>query len=184
MNFAGDLGATLCEVTVAAVLVASGASKLVNTTEFGNTLVALGMPARRERLIAIAAATISLAELAIGFFTVARVQPRLASLALLVAAGLFTTVTAWATARRPKVRCRCFGSLTESQFGRRGLAVNLALVAMAIIAMLYEWAYVPAISMSVLTRTLVILAFGIAAIAVGQAALVLPALSQPTEVAQ
>jgi hypothetical protein len=178
------LGATLCELTVATVFLASGAAKLVDTAGFANTLVALGVPARRERTVALISKAIPVAEIALGLLTAARVQAKLASLALLIVAGLFTLVTAWATRHRVQVQCRCFGSLTRSEFGRRGLAINVALTAMATIATLYEWRVEPSISMSIVTRIFVAITFGGFAVAVGQAALVLPSLSQTTEVAQ
>jgi hypothetical protein len=178
------LGALLCELTVATVFLASGAAKSVDTAEFANTLVALGVPARCKRTTALISHAIPGAEIALGLLTVARVQAKLTSLSLLIFAGLFTLVTAWATRRRVQVQCRCFGSLTRSQFGRRGLAVNVALMVMAMIATLYEWRVEPTILVSIITRIIVTISFGGFAVAAGQAALVLPSLSQTTEVAQ
>jgi uncharacterized membrane protein YphA (DoxX/SURF4 family) len=182
MNTAGQLVAAACELTVEAVLITAGAAKIADRAGFANTLVELGVPARRERLLAIAAAVIPMLEIALGITTVIRFQAKFASLGLLFAASLFTLLTLWAMRRRPKVRCRCFGDLGAAAFGRRTLGRNAILVALAAVAVWYEWGFEPAISMTLAMRLLSGLSFAAFAIAVGHAAWLLPSLRPPTEV--
>ncbi|MGH2531638.1 MAG: MauE/DoxX family redox-associated membrane protein, partial [Thermomicrobiales bacterium] len=72
MSAADDLVLLLARATLAAVLIAAGAAKLVDTRGFATTLVGLGLPARRDRLVTATATAIPLLELGVGFMAVTR----------------------------------------------------------------------------------------------------------------
>jgi hypothetical protein len=184
MSTAGQLVANACELTATVVLITAGAAKIADRAGFANTLVGLGVSARHETFIALAAVVIPLLEIALGITTVMRLEAKFASLGLLVAASLFTLLTLWAMRRRPRVRCRCFGGLTAAAFGRGTLVRNAILVALAAVAVWYEWGFEPAISMTPAMRLLSGLSFAAFALAAGHAACLLPSLRPPTEVSR
>ena len=122
---------------VAVVLVASGAAKLADVRNFRGTLVGLGL----HRGSATAAWLVGGAEVAVGVVSLAALWP-VVTAAVVVAVTLgFAVVAAVASRRAPGLRCRCFGALTNSQFGPKALARSVALAAVAALVLAGELGY-------------------------------------------
>ncbi|HYZ77716.1 MAG TPA: MauE/DoxX family redox-associated membrane protein [Gaiellaceae bacterium] len=113
---------------LAVVLLASGGAKLGDLTSFAGTLRALGAPERQARPFGALVATV---EAALGFALLTGAAVRAVDVAVLALTTGFAAVTVYAVRTRPGLRCRCFGALTESRFGRYALVRTLALVALA-----------------------------------------------------
>jgi uncharacterized membrane protein YphA (DoxX/SURF4 family) len=113
---------------LAAVLIAAGASKLADRSSFTQTLVGLGLKSTYAPMLAV---TIPLLEVGLGLGLVASLWPYPVSAAVLAMLVLFSLVTLAAIQLRSRVECRCFGSLTESQFGTSGLIRVLVLTSLA-----------------------------------------------------
>ena len=113
---------------LAVVLLASGGAKLGDLASFGGTLRALGVPERHGRPAGVLVATV---EAMLGFALLTGTAVRAVDAAVFVLMIGFAAVTVYAVRTRPGLRCRCFGALTESRFGRYALVRTLALVALA-----------------------------------------------------
>jgi hypothetical protein len=111
---------------LALVLLGSGGAKAADLRGFAGTLAALGLPARW----AVASARgVVVTEVGVGAASLANLAPRVTSVAVFALALGFVAVAALATSRRPQVRCRCFGALTESRFGPATLVRSVVLAA-------------------------------------------------------
>ena len=113
---------------LAVVLLASAGAKLGDLASFGGTLRALGVPERQGRPAAV---LVAIVEAALGFALLTGTAVRAVDAAVLVLTTGFAAVTVYAVRTRPGLRCRCFGALTESRFGRYALVRTLALAALA-----------------------------------------------------
>lgn len=173
-----ELAAVLLQATLAAVLIAAGSAKLADVAGFVNTLVGLGLPGRRLRLVTTATYMVPFLEIGVGFLVVSRRWPVVASALVLAIVGSFTVVTGWALTRRPRVACRCFGSLTASQFSRLGLARNAALTVAAALVLWHEVIRAPTVAMPTGATVLVALGYGVFALTAVQAAKTLPILEE------
>jgi hypothetical protein len=112
---------------VAAVLVASGAAKLADLHTFRATLVGLGL----TRGAGPAAWLLATLELGIGVASLSSAWPTATDALVLGLTLAFAGTAAVAAKRAPGLRCRCFGALSDSQFGRKALVRSVALAALA-----------------------------------------------------
>jgi len=121
-----EIAAGALPPAIGLILIGAGAAKLADLAGFAVTLAGLGIP---RRWATAAARSLALAEAgigALGFAGVARTAVATATFALTLG---FLAVTAAAARWRPQVRCRCFGALADSRFGKASLARGLALAA-------------------------------------------------------
>lgn len=107
--------------TLAAVLIVAGSAKLADLDGFRDTLKGLGFVRDAGSSASFACLAICSAELGLGSATLVGIWPREVNLALLLLTLLFAAVTSYAAAWKPEVTCRCYGSLTRSQFSRTAL---------------------------------------------------------------
>ncbi len=121
----------LLRASLAAVLVAAGAAKLADTRSFAITLIGLGVPARRERLLRGLALTIPLVEMGVGVMVVSGFWPAVTNGVLLLLMCSFSIVVIVALLKNLQVKCRCFGALSDSQFSGKGLVRSLLLTVLA-----------------------------------------------------
>lgn len=119
--------------SLAAVLVAAGAAKLADTGSFATTLLALRVPAGRGVLLRGLALFIPLLEVGVGIAVVSGLWPAVINSIVLVLMGGFSIVVLVALRRKLQVACRCFGTLSDSQFSGKGLARSLLLTVLAVI---------------------------------------------------
>jgi uncharacterized membrane protein YphA (DoxX/SURF4 family) len=111
---------------VGLALVASGSSKLGNLSSFAETVRGIGV-ARRYALGLGAA--VSAVETGLGLAVFAGLRPFAIDAAVLALLLVFVGVATYAWRTTPELRCRCFGSLSESKFGVRTLARTVGLAA-------------------------------------------------------
>lgn len=155
---------------VAAVLVASGAAKLADLHTFRATLVGLGL----ARGAGPAAWLVATLELAIGVASLSSASPTATDVLVLGLALVFAGTAAVAAKRAPGLRCRCFGALSDSQFGRKALVRSVALATLAAVVLAAglvheakaDWS-APWVAMLLATAVLFALASGQAARALG-----------------
>src|SRR6266567_1458924 len=121
----------LMRASLAALLVAAGAAKLADTRSFALTLLGLGVPARQRLLTRGLALIIPLLEVGLGLAVVSGLWPPVINGAVLVLMGGFSAVVIIALRRKLHVACRCFGTLSDSQFSNKGLARSLLLTSVA-----------------------------------------------------
>ena len=121
----------LVRASLAAVLVAAGAAKLADTRSFAATLMGLGVPVRRHPLIRRLALIIPLLEVGLGIAVVSGLWPGIVNGAVLVLLASFSIVVIIALRRKLQVACRCFGTLSDSQFTGKGLLRSLFLTVLA-----------------------------------------------------
>jgi hypothetical protein len=112
---------------VAAVLVASGAAKLADLHTFRATLVGLGL----SKGAGPASWLVATLELALGVASLSSAWPTATDALVLGLTLAFAGTAAVAAKRAPGLRCRCFGALSDSQFGRKALVRSVVLVALA-----------------------------------------------------
>jgi hypothetical protein len=113
---------------VGLALVASGSSKLGNLSSFAETVRGIGVA---RRYVGGVSAVVAIAETALGLAIFAGVRPFAIDAAVLALLVVFVAVATYAWRTTPELRCRCFGSLSESKFGLRTLARTVALAAVA-----------------------------------------------------
>ncbi len=133
----------LLRAALAAVLVAAGAAKLADTRSFARTLLGLGVPVRWRLLLRGLTIFIPLLELGLGLAMVGGPWPLVIDTIVLVLMAGFSIVVGIALQRKLKVACRCFGTLSDSQFSGRGLARSLLLTSMAALVFWGERVVVP-----------------------------------------
>ncbi len=123
----------LGRASLAAVLVAAGAAKLADVRSFAATLRGLGIPARLEPLIRGQAFLFPLLEVILGIALISGLWPTIINVVVVVLMGSFSLVVLYALRRRLHVACRCFGTLSDSQFSGKGLTRSLLLTLLAIV---------------------------------------------------
>ncbi len=160
----------LIRALLAAVLVAAGAAKLADTRSFATTLIGLGMPARRERLVRGLALVVPLVEIGLGLGLVSGLWPMVMNSAVLVLLCGFSLVVLVALRKAPQVTCRCFGALSDSQFSGKGLIRSLLLTVLAIVAFWSGNTYAPQLDKSPSTIVLLVAGYLLFAAAAAQAA--------------
>ena len=121
----------LIRASLAAVLIAAGAAKLADIRGFATTLVGLGVPIHQGLLLRGLAHVIPLLEVGLGLAVVSGFWPGIVNGALLVLFISFSIVVIVALSRKLHVACRCFGTLSDSQFTGKGLARSLLLTVLA-----------------------------------------------------
>ncbi len=121
----------LIRASLAAVLVMAGAAKLADTRSFATTFIGLGVPARRAFLLRGLALIIPLVELGLGIAMVSGLWPGIINGAVLVLLASFSIMVIIALRRKLHVVCRCFGTLSDSQFTGKGLLRSLFLTVLA-----------------------------------------------------
>ncbi len=117
------LAAALKE-TLALVLVAAGAAKLADLPGFAAALSRLGVARAAGRFALFVCAV----EVGLGLASFLYVWPEAINLAVLFCAGGFVAVNVYGILRLPDLRCRCFGTLSASRFGKASLARACAMV--------------------------------------------------------
>jgi uncharacterized membrane protein YphA (DoxX/SURF4 family) len=160
------LATTIGRDLVAVVLVASGAAKLADVRNFQGTLVGLGV----HRGTAAAAWLVGGLELAVGVVSLTSLWPRVTDGVVLALTLVFAAVAAVAARRSPGLRCRCFGALSNSQFGRKALLRSLVLAAVAAAVLAGELVDGTAANRSALPLAALVAAAGVFALAAAQAA--------------
>src|SRR5260370_33416846 len=123
----------LMRASLAAVLVAAGSAKLADTRSFALTLLGLGLPVRQRLLTRGLAYAIPLLEGGLGLTVVSGLWPLVINGAVLVLLCGFRLVVIFALSRKLNVACRCFGTLSDSQFSKQGLARSLLLTLLAVV---------------------------------------------------
>ncbi len=126
----------LVRAFLAIVFVTAGAAKITDGTNFGTTLVSLGIPMHSQKSARGIAITISLTEILVGIFVISELWPIIINAVLFGAMGSFTLVVLYALHKAPHATCHCFGALSNSQFSKRGLLRNLLLTAAALMVLL------------------------------------------------
>ena len=121
----------LIRASLATVLVMAGSAKLADTRSFAATFMGLGVPARRAFLLRGFALIIPLMELGLGIAMVSGLWSGIINEAVLVLLASFSIVVFIALRRKLHVVCRCFGTLSDSQFTGRGLLRSLFLTVLA-----------------------------------------------------
>jgi uncharacterized membrane protein YphA (DoxX/SURF4 family) len=161
----------LIRALLAAVLVAAGAAKLADILGFANTLLELGVPDRETHLVRMLALAIPLLEIGLGLALVSYLWPTIISAVVLILMCGFSIVVLVALRKAPHVACRCFGSLSSSQFSGKGLFRSLFL---ALLAGVVFWKggtyYVPQFNQSSDIVLLIVVGYLIFAVSVAQAA--------------
>lgn len=174
------LGAILALIRafLGVVLLAAGGAKLADTRTFAATLANLGVPARPTSLRGILALAIPLGEILLGLAVACQRLPLLADAAALVLFAAFTGVIIEVLRAKPGVACRCFGSLSDSQFGWAGAVRGVLLTCLAALMLLADLAGVTDKStVSGLTAILIVLGYLLFAYAAAQAARTLAAFA-------
>jgi len=123
----------LIRASLAAVLVAAGAAKLADVRSFTSTLIGLGVPVRRRLLLRGLARIIPLVEVGLGLAVVSCLWPTVINGAVLTLMCVFSIVVTVALRRKLNVACRCFGTLSDSQFSNKGLARSVLLTVLALV---------------------------------------------------
>ena len=116
---------------LAAVLIAAGAAKFADIQSFVATLVGLGVSIHKAYLVNGLALAVPLVEIGLGIALVSGLWPMIINAAVLVLMCSFSIVVLIALSKAPHVACRCFGSLTDSQFNGKGLIRSLFLTLLA-----------------------------------------------------
>jgi hypothetical protein len=122
-----DIVLTGLAALLALVLLGAGGAKLADLGGFATSLVRLGLPEPWSRP---AARLVAAAEVGVGGLSLAGVAPGLVSVLVLGLTVGFVATAGYAARWRPEVRCRCFGALSESRFGRTSV-LRSALLAVA-----------------------------------------------------
>jgi len=125
----------LARASLAAVLVAAGAAKLADVRGFAVTLGGLGIATRLDFLIRGLAFLFPSLELLLGIALVSGLWPTLINIVVVVLMGSFSLVVLYALRRKLHVACRCFGTLSDSQFSGKGLTRSILLTLLAIIVL-------------------------------------------------
>jgi uncharacterized membrane protein YphA (DoxX/SURF4 family) len=125
-----QVGVLAARDALAAVLVTAGAAKLADLEAFSRTLVDLRMStATAWRRVEPLAVLVASTELISGLGTALGWWPQIFNALNAVLLAGFAAVTAFVLWRKINVNCRCFGSLSDTQFSRRGLTRILLLLA-------------------------------------------------------
>lgn len=168
----------LMRASLAAVLVAAGAAKLADTRSFALTLRGIGLPVRPPWLIRGLALATPLLELGSGLAAVSGLWPQLINGIVLVLMCGFSLVVVVALSRKLNVACRCFGTLSDSQFSRRGLVRSLLLVLCAALVFGGEQAGIAGVDGGLGMNLLLVAGFLLFALAAAQAAKTLAILKE------
>lgn len=168
----------LLRAGLAAVLVAAGSAKLADLRSFALTLMGLGLPARRQLLLRGLALLIPLFEVGLGLAIVSGLWSMVINSVVLVLMVGFNAVVIVALRRKLKVTCRCFGTLSDSQFSGKGLARSLLLTGVAAIVFWSGNVLSLQVSDSPTTSILLVAGFLLFALAAAQAAQTIAVLKE------
>jgi hypothetical protein len=91
----------------------------------------LGIPTRQKSLLKWLTLAIPLTEIGIGIMSISGFWPTLINSLLFLLMSSFTIVVSIALLKKLHIECRCFGSLSDSQFSRKGLARSIFLTFLA-----------------------------------------------------
>jgi uncharacterized membrane protein YphA (DoxX/SURF4 family) len=152
---------------VAVTLVASGSAKLGDLSSFADTVRGVGVPRRYARGLGTA---VALVETALGVLALAGAWVHAVDAAILALLVVFGAITAYAWRTRPDLRCRCFGALSDSRFGRRTLLRTIALATVAALVAAGEQSDLPRYGGSSSARALTVAAALSLALVCAQAA--------------
>ena len=123
----------LSRIILAAVFGLAGAAKLVSLAQTGESLVAFGVPARWARSGAI---FLVLAELSAALLVLPDATALYGAATALVLLIVFSAAIAANLIQHRRPSCNCFGQLHAAPIGWSTFARNLALAAIAIVALL------------------------------------------------
>lgn len=168
----------LLRALLAAVMVAAGAAKLADTRSFALTLRGIGLPVRPAGLIRGLALAVPLLELGVGLAAISGIWPQLINGLMLALLGIFSVVVVVALSRRLNVACRCFGTLSDSQFSRRGLLRSVLLTLGAAVVFVGEQTGFARVSGGSGLNLLLVAGFLLFALAAAQAAKTLAILKE------
>ncbi len=170
----------LMRTSLAVMLVAAGAAKLADTRSFALTLLGLGMPARQRLLTQAVACAVPLLEVGLGLAIVSGLWPLLVNGAVLVLMCCFSAVVLIALHRKLNVACRCFGTLSDSQFSNKGLAHSLLLTILAAVVFWSGKTYAAELSVLPGISLLLVAGFLVFALAAAQAAKTIAIMKEST----
>jgi hypothetical protein len=163
---------------LALMLLAAGAAKLADLGGFAATLASLGL---RQRWASSAALGVATAELGVAAVSLTGMWPATTDAAVLGLTLAFTLVAVFGAARRPEVRCRCFGALTSARFGIRTLLRNTLLTAAAALVVASHQQVGQYQAAGPVFMSLTVLGAGLVALACVQAARVLEVMREGRE---
>ena len=121
--------ATIAAVIVGIAFLAAGASKIAAGPAWGSQARGLGAPA-------LVVPFVPWIELVIGALLVAQVARSLAAVAAFVLLAVFTALIAYRLAQGERPPCACFGAWSAKPIGPSNIVRNLALMALAALALL------------------------------------------------
>lgn len=121
--------ATIAAVIVGIAFLVAGASKIAAGPAWGSQARSLGAPA-------FVVPFVPWVELVIGALLVTQVARSLAAVAALVLLAVFTALIAYRLAQGERPPCACFGAWSAKPIGPSNIVRNLALMALAALALL------------------------------------------------
>ena len=160
----------LIRAFLAIVLLIAGAAKLSDTRSFTLTLLGLGMPLQAKRLIRGLTLFVPVIELGVGLLLASGLWPNTVAIISLVLFTVFSVVVFVALKRTPHVKCRCFGSLSDSQFSGWGAARNILFLLSAAFLVWGGGTFSPSLDSSPGERILLVCGYLVFAVVAGQAA--------------
>lgn len=155
---------------LAAVLVAAGAAKLADTRSFAATLKGLGVPVGRGFLLRGLALAFPLLEVGVGIAVMSGLWPTVIDDIMLALMMSFSIVVVVALYKKLHVSCRCFGTLSDSQFSVKGLVRSLILTVLASLVFLSGNIYGPLLNRPSSANVLLVAGYLLFALAAAQAA--------------
>jgi hypothetical protein len=165
---------------LAAVLVAAGAAKLADTRSFASTLKGLGVPVGRGFLLRGLALAFPLLEVGVGIAVISGLWPAFIDGIMLVLMMGFSIVVVVALYKKLHVSCRCFGTLSDSQFSVKGLVRSLILTVLAGMVFLSGNVYWPVLNRPSGANILLVAGYLLFALAAAQAAKTIAILKEST----
>lgn len=133
----------IARTSLGSLLIASGAAKLANRTDFASTLKSLGITAYKEKAVLRLATTFCCVELLVGGCTIIGIWTIPMNAILLIIMAFFSSVVLFALHKAPHTKCRCFGTLTNSQFDKRALLRNIIFTVVALFVFLVSFHFQP-----------------------------------------
>ncbi|HEV7235391.1 MAG TPA: MauE/DoxX family redox-associated membrane protein [Ktedonobacteraceae bacterium] len=170
----------LIRALLAVVLVAAGAAKLADTRSFAATLRGLKVPLGRGFLLRGLALGLPLVEVGAGIAVVTGFWSTIINGIVLVLMGSFSIVVVIALSMKLNVACRCFGTLSDSQFSPKGLVRSLLLTILAGVVFWAGNTYEPALNLPLGAVVPLVAGYLLFALAAAQAAKTIAILKERT----
>ena len=127
--------------SLAAIVIIAGIAKLTDRRSFTLTLMQLGIPAHKKRLLHNITLLIPFIEVSFGFLVVSSLWPIIANTAMFILTLMFNGVIIFALRKAPHTMCRCFGALSNTRFNRPLLVRCVILTISALVVLLWSAIY-------------------------------------------